>query len=100
MVGHWRSGKPAMGAQGVNERTSKMPKQPQHYHITHRQDGSWAVIGAGNQRASSLHTTQAAAIGAGKPLAQGAGGELRIHGRDNLIRESWSYGNDPCPPQG
>lgn len=70
-----------------------MPKQ--HYHVTHRADGSWAVKGTGNQRASSLHTTQAEAIQAARPLAQQAKGELRIHGADNRIREGWSYGNDP-----
>lgn len=74
--------------------------KPQNYHVTHRADGSWAVMGAGNQRASSLHTTQGSAISAARPLAQAAGGELRIHDRSNQIRESWSYGSDPCPPQG
>jgi hypothetical protein len=72
----------------------------QNYHVTHRSDGSWAVVGAGNTRASSLHDTQGAAIRAGRPLAQTASSELRIHGRDNQIREAWSYGNDPCPPPG
>jgi len=72
----------------------------QDYHVTHRADGNWAVKGSGNQRASSLHTTQTSAIQAAKPLAQQAGGELRIHGTDNRIRESWSYGNDPYPPKG
>lgn len=72
----------------------------QNYHVTHRADGSWAVMGAGNQRASSLHTTQGAAISAARPLAQESKGELRIHDRGNQIRESWSYGSDPCPPQG
>ena len=71
-----------------------------NYHVTHRQNGSWAVKGAGNQRASSVHTTQKAAIEAAKPLAQQAGGELRIHNTENRIRESWSYGNDPHPPKG
>ena len=66
-----------------------------HYHVTHRADGSWAVKGAGNARASSLHTTQGAAIQAAKPLARQAGGELRIHNTENRIREAWSYGNDP-----
>lgn len=69
-------------------------------HVTHRADGTWANIGAGNERATSVHRTQAEAIQAAKPLAQQAGGELRIHGTDNRIRESWSYGNDPCPPKG
>lgn len=71
----------------------------QNYHVTRRSSG-YAVVGAGNQRASSLHATQAAAIAAAKPLAQQAGGELRIHGADNKIRESWSYGSDPFPPKG
>ncbi|WP_221032899.1 DUF2188 domain-containing protein [Actomonas aquatica] len=70
-----------------------------NYHVTRRTDG-WAVKGAGNSRASSLHSTQSAAIAAARPLAQNAGGELRIHGTDNRIREAWSYGNDPFPPKG
>lgn len=67
----------------------------QNYHVTRRSNGEWAVMGAGNQRASSVHGTQANAIKAGRPLAQQSHGELRIHGRDNRIREGWSYGNDP-----
>lgn len=72
----------------------------QNYHVTHRANGTWAAIGAGKSRASSVHTTQAAAIQAARPLAQQAKSELRIHGSDNRIRESWSYGNDPHPPKG
>lgn len=72
----------------------------QNYHVTHRADGSWAAIGEGNHRASSVHRTQAEAIAAARPLARRAHAELRIHGADNRIREAWSYGNDPCPPQG
>jgi hypothetical protein len=71
-----------------------------NYHVTHRSNGSWAVVGAGNSRASSVHETQTGAINAGRPLAQTGNGELRIHGQDNRIRESWSYGNDPYPPKG
>jgi hypothetical protein len=70
-----------------------------NYHVTRRSEG-WAVVGAGNNRASSIHRTQGEAISAGRPLAQQAKGELRIHGSDNRIRESWSYGNDPYPPKG
>lgn len=71
----------------------------QNYHVTRRAD-KWAVVGAGNSRASSLHSTQGEAIRHAKPLAQAACGELRIHGRNNRIREAWSYGNDPYPPKG
>jgi Zn-dependent peptidase ImmA (M78 family)/transcriptional regulator with XRE-family HTH domain len=70
-----------------------------NYHVTHRVDGNWAVIGEGNRRASSIHTTQAEAIAAAKPLTQRIGGELRIHGRNNRIREGWSYGHDPRTPE-
>jgi len=70
-----------------------------NYHVTRRSD-TWAVQGAGNSRASSIHQTQSAAIAAARPLAQQARGELRIHGTDNRIREAWSYGNDPYPPKG
>ena len=71
-----------------------------NYHVTRRADSSWAVVGAGNSRASSTHRTQGEAISAARPLAQQAKGELRIHGTDNRIREAWSYGNDPHPPRG
>ena len=71
-----------------------------NYHVTHRQNGDWAVVGTGNNRASTLHDTQREAIQAARPLAQHAQGELRIHGTDNRIREGWSYGNDPHPPKG
>jgi len=70
-----------------------------NYTVALRSDG-WAVVGDGAARASSLHQTQAAAIAAGKPLAQAGKGELRIQGQDGRYRESWSYGNDPYPPKG
>lgn len=71
-----------------------------NYHVTHRSDGSWAVMREGAQRASAVHSTQKAAISEARPLAQQSKGELRIHDRQNRIREGWSYGNDPHPPKG
>ncbi len=68
-------------------------------HITHRSDGSWAVIGEGDSRASSLHDTQGEAIDAGRPIAQQNRSELVIHDRGNKIRDKDSYGNDPFPPE-
>jgi uncharacterized protein YdaT len=67
-------------------------------HITHRKDGNWAVIGAGDKRASSLNKTQSGAIEKGKPLAQANKSELVIHNRENKIRDKDSFGNDPHPP--
>lgn len=68
-------------------------------HIVRHKDG-WAVRGAGSQRASSVHSTQRGAIGAGRHLAQSQKTELFVHGRDGKIRERDSYGNDPFPPKG
>ena len=68
-------------------------------HVVPRQDG-WAVRGAGNQRATSVHRTQAEAIDAGRQIARNQGSELLIHGRNGRIRERDSHGNDPFPPQG
>lgn len=64
-------------------------------HVTHRKSGKWAVIGAGDSRASSLHDTQAAALKAATPLAKANRSELVIHGRDNKIVDKDSFGNDP-----
>lgn len=68
-------------------------------HVTHRKDGSWAVKGAGDERASSLHETQQKAIEAARPIAEKNKSELVIHGRDNKIRDSDSFGPDPNPPK-
>lgn len=68
-------------------------------HVTHRKDHSWAVKGEGDERASSLHHTQAKAIKAAIPLAKKNESELIIHNRKNIIRDKDSYGNDPCPPR-
>lgn len=62
--------------------------------------GDWAVRGAGNQRATSVHPTQAAAIEAARAIAVRQQTELFIHGRDGQFRERNSYGNDPHPPKG
>lgn len=62
-------------------------------------DGGWAVRGEGNQRATSVHDTQAEAIDHARTIAQNERSEVVIHGRDGRIRDSDSYGNDPNPPR-
>ena len=74
-----------------------MSKRNQHV-VPH--DEGWAVRGAGNSRASSVHQTQQAAIQAAREIAQNQGTELFIHGRDGRIRERDSHGRDPFPPSG
>ena len=62
--------------------------------------GGWAVKGAGSERATSVHGTQAEAIDRARGIAQNQSSELLIHGRNGRIRERDSYGGDPFPPEG
>ncbi len=64
------------------------------------QDGKWAVRGAGNNRATSVHDKQQDAINEARNIARNQKSELFIHGRNGQIRERDSYGNDPFPPRG
>ena len=74
--------------------------RPGWQHIVPHEDG-WAVVGEGNSRATSVHSTQQEAINAGREIARNQGGELLIHGRDGQIRERDSSGShDPFPPRG
>ena len=63
-------------------------------------DSGWAVKGAGNSKATSVHSTQADAIQQAREIAQNQGSEMLIHGQNGQIRERNSYGNDPYPPKG
>jgi uncharacterized protein YdaT len=68
-------------------------------HVVPHQDG-WAVRGAGNSRATTIHDTQVEAINHAREIAQNQHSELFVHGRDGRIRERDSFGNDPFPPKG
>ena len=68
-------------------------------HVVPHSDG-WAVRSAGNDRATSVHDTQAEAIDQARDIARNQQSELLIHGRDGRIRARDSYGNDPFPPKG
>lgn len=61
---------------------------------------NWAVKGAGNQKATSVHATQSEAIREAKEIAQNQKSEMLVHGKNGQIRERNSYGNDPHPPKG
>ena len=74
-----------------------MPGKNQH--VVPHPDG-WAVKGAGNQRATSVHETQAEAMEAGREIAINNSSELFIHNQQGRIRERNSYGSDPYPPPG
>jgi len=68
-------------------------------HIVKHPEG-WAVIGAGNEKATIVTDTQAEAIKIGRGIAINQQSELIIHGTDGKIREKNSYGNDNFPPKG
>ncbi|UVC17077.1 DUF2188 domain-containing protein [Mesorhizobium onobrychidis] len=68
-------------------------------HVVPR-NGQWAVRGAGNSRATSVHSTQAGAIGAARDIAINQRSEVVTHRPNGQIRDSNSYGNDPYPPKG
>ena len=68
-------------------------------HVVPHDDG-WAVKGAGNEKATSVHATQAQAIQEAKQIAQNQQSEMLIHGKNGQIRERNTYGDDPYPPKG
>ena len=67
-------------------------------HVVKTDDG-WGVKGAGNDRLTSDHRTQQQAIKAAIPIAKHQKSDVVIHGRDGKIRDTDSYGPDPCPPK-
>lgn len=62
-------------------------------------NGEWGVRGETNTRLTSIHSTKAEAVAAGREIARNQNSELIIHGRDGKIQGRDSYGNDPCPPK-
>ncbi len=67
-------------------------------HIVPHEKG-WAVKGANNSKATSVHSTQKEAIKKAESIARNQQSETKIHGRNGRIRAGNSYGNDPCPPR-
>ena len=65
-----------------------------------RADGQWAVRRAGASKASRVFSTQREAVKYGTGVAQNNKTELFIHGKDGLIRERNSFGDDSYPPKG
>lgn len=74
-----------------------MTKKNQHI-VPHA--SGWAVRGAGNERATSVHGTQREAISVARETAIRQGSEMLIHGENGRIRERNTYGRDPYPPKG
>lgn len=60
----------------------------------------WQVKGAGNERATSVHSTQAEAWSETRARAARTGGEAYLTGRYGQIRERNTYGFDPPKSRG
>lgn len=58
-------------------------------------NGSWAVKGAGNAKATHVVDTQAQAIALARQIAINQQSEVVIHRANGQIRAKDSYGNDP-----
>jgi len=69
------------------------------YWATPHPDG-WQVKGAGNERATSIHGTQAEAWAESRARAQQSHGEAYLTGRNGQIRERNTYGHDPRSSKG
>ena len=68
-------------------------------HVVPRKRG-WAVKGAGNEKATAIHSTQQSAIIQARDIARNQGSEMLIHRTNGRIRERNTYGKDPYPPDG
>jgi hypothetical protein len=84
-------------AQQAQETAGATKKKP--IHVTPRDDG-WAVMREGNQRASSVHSTQKEAEKVGRQAARKEKTEFFLHNRQGQIRERESYGSDPRSSKG
>jgi hypothetical protein len=63
-------------------------------------NGGWQNKIEGNQRASNVARTKAAAQAKGREMAIGRKTEHKIQNQKGQISERNSYGNDPHPPKG
>lgn len=67
-------------------------------HVVPHKDG-WATKKEGTTRHGVVTETQKEAIERARDQAKREHVEVVIHGRDNKIRDSDSYGRDPNPPK-
>ena len=68
-------------------------------HVVPNPNGGWAVRKGGSDRVTKTFNKQSDAITFAKDISKNQGAELYIHGRNGMIREKNSYGNDPLPPR-
>jgi len=99
VLDHFRAGGPGWQTR-INDALGLIIARPavsgKNQHVIPH-EGKWAVKGEGNQRATSVHKTQAEAIERAREIARRGKGELLVYGRDGQIRSRDSFGHDPLP---
>jgi hypothetical protein len=71
---------------------------PKNQHVV-PYGSEWAVRREGNERPTSIHRTQAEAIGTAREIAKSQRSELVIHRSDGRVRDRDSYSDTPLPPK-
>lgn len=81
-------------AQRNADRVRASAIDPTRTHVTHGDDG-WEVRSEGRSRASSIHSTQAAATEAARTMSAGGGGDVIVHSRHGKIRPAETRDGSP-----
>ena len=68
-------------------------------HVIPSKSSGWSVKKSGSVRASRSFETKDEAIQYGRELSKNEKTELYIHGKNGMIQNKNSYGNDPNPPK-
>ena len=71
-----------------------MAKSNSH-HIVPALQGGWNVKRAGTDKAIVHTDTKKQAVDLGRDISRNQGTELVIHGKDGVIQQKDSHGNDP-----
>ena len=71
-----------------------MAKSNSH-HIVPASQGGWNVKRAGTDKAIVHTDTKKQAVDLGRDISRNQGTELVIHGKDGVIQQKDSHGNDP-----
>lgn len=67
-------------------------------HVVPKPGGGWVVRKGGTIKVTRTFINQSEAIDFARHISIKQGAELFIHGRDGMIRDKRSYGNNPNLP--
>jgi hypothetical protein len=69
------------------------------HHVVPNPTGGWDSKIGGGPKSIKHFERKEDAIDFTRKVSRNQGSELVIHGRDGVIQQSDSHGNDPCPPK-